>query len=895
MRYRLKKKLIAIFMSLILFTVAFVFLLGYYSIPPDVLPDSRVFLLEEEGVDIVFLHLRQRGYFKNYILKVIVEGISYQIYNSTHMVSDRGDYVKYLATGRISAASELLYGKVFTIYSREEPLDGHIVFWGKILSGREPNLESIIIGLERAVLTFPGSLITFRVNIERVPNVRSSEHPRIFFSDKADVSALKNLAYSDVHNYMNISFPKVFSSIKETADFYLTETYFSVYGGAMYVYLPPNQPRRHADNFPYWTGISRQIQYRLETLAFLYLVTGEKAYAERAKTFMLYMAGWSQWTDPDYRCAGPRTCLDIGHICVGMAIAYDWVHDVLDAAEKYIIRSAIISKGIIPIYTEATEPNSWLQDPLKWPNGYAIVISGLGIASLAILSEDPRAEIWLETAIKYTLKWMDAMGSDGGYTEGHTYASYATDYISRFLFALLKCRGINLFNHPFMRNFPYFVIYSMAPDGISIINFEDADYSTIYEWKIPMAISASVSGNRYAQWFLYAINYRENPAGVYTFVGFDPNIEPLRPDGCLPTSKVFRSIGWAIFRTGWRNNDTLFAFKCGPWGSHHHLDAADFVLNYQGVWFAAAPGYRLASSTEAHNTLLIDGKGQRQGDGHLIGFFNSSFIDYVGGDASKTYLVEGLSFTREVIFIRPNVFIILDDVRASKSVSVSWIMHSEVGSSIEVSGSQGTIRRKGKVLNVKAFSAQRISSRLGSHEDLPYLRFDVEPSDNIRLLTFLNPASRSYEEVYVSFFIHENDIYAEFSFADGEKGLIVFPDRATYHFSHLKGMRSDSRIFGAIWGSNEEKYFILGGSLLLNGSNIILKFDCRGYGAVKVCPSKILCEIYVENRSNVSIYSPNKPAAVYRGPSKIPFHYDDRQKVVVITLDSGYNSFLIEL
>ena len=900
MSSRLKTKVMAVFLVLVLLISLAVILLGYYSVPPNLLPDSRIVHIEEENVDVAILHFRQYGYFENYIQKIMVGEAAYKIYNSTHLVNDRGNYLKYLATGKVSVIERFLYGTTFVIRGREEPLDGHIIFWGNILSGQDALPKTITISLERAVLIFPSVHLTFEVNVEYIQSLSLGEHPHIFYS-KEEIPALRSMIYNEVSNRMNISFPKIFSYLKEMADFFLTESYFSVYSGAMYIYLPPNQPRRHSDNFPYWTGISRELQARLETLSLAYLITGEKRYAERAKSFMLYMSTWNQWTDPDYRCAGPRTCLDIGHISMGIAIAYDWIHDSLDSAEKFIIREALISKGIIPAYTEATEENSWLQNPMRWPNGYAIVISGLGMASLALLGEDPRAEIWLETAINYTVRWMDEMGADGGYTEGHTYASYATDFTSRFLYALLKYRGVNLFNHPYMRNVPYFVIYSTAPDGKSIVNFEDSSLDAIYSWKETMAMAASLNNNRYAQWFLnltgvYSGITRSHTYNcIYHFIGFNPNIEPLNPESSLPTSRLFASIGWAILRSGWKNTDALFAFKCGPWGSHHHLDAADFVLNYQGVWFAAAPGYRLSTLTEAHNTLLINGKGQISGNCQLTGFFNSSFIDYVGGDASRAYSIEGLSFIRQVIFIKPNVFLIFDEVKASKSISVSWIMHSETGSSIDISGSRCTVKRKERTMIVNVASPQRFSSNRGSTEDLPYVRFDIEPSNNIIFLASLNPTSKKEEESSISFLFYGDYIQIDFTFLEGD-GLVVLSERKGYMLT-LQDVSSDASIFGLIRGKkNETKYFILYGSLLLGeNANTVIRFSKRGFGAVKIGASEVSCEIYLDEASDVSIYSPREPLSVYEvGGVEIPYTYDGAQKTITVTLEPGYHVITIK-
>ena len=898
MPFRFKVKTFGlILVVVIVLAAALISLAGYYSVYPKVLPDSRIVHADEEGLDIVVIHLSRSGWFDNYLPKVTVGEAAYRIYNSTHLVDEEGRYLKYVATGVVSVVEKSPYGLTFTIGGRGEPYDGYITFWGGVLSEEEVQSGSVEVTFERVVLWMPSRTFTVNLRVERIPEIESGRHPRVFYSEE-DLSELKALVSGGSDNPMGVSLSEVFSQLRDMADGFLTESHFSVYGGRMTIYLPPNQPRRHTDNFPYWTGISRELQARLEVLAFMYLVTGDRAYAERAKAFMLYISNWNQWTDPDYRCAGPRTCLDIGHLSMGMALAYDWIYDTLDEAERFLVREALISKGIIPAYTEATEPGSWLQNPWRWPNGYAIVISGLGIASLVLLDEEPRAEVWLETAVNWTVRWLDRMGADGGYTEGHTYATYATDFTARFLYALLKDRSVNLFDHPYMRNVPYFALYSISPDGESIVNFEDASYGAVNDWKEPLAIAASLHGNRYAQWYLkrtgaYGSILRSHTYNtIYHFIGFNPEIEPLDPDGRLPPSRAFTSIGWAVFRTGWKENDTLFAFKCGPWGSHHHRDAADFVLNYQGIWLAAAPGYRLSTSTEAHNTLLIGGKGQGAADGRLIGFYNSSLVDYVGGDASETY-GDGVTFIRQVLFVRPGLFIISDHVEAEGETSASWLLHAEPYSVIETSDAGSRITRRGKVLVIEMGSPQEVSVSTGRTEDLPYVRYDVGPSRRVRFLASLNPILAGEDEASVEMTFFEDCSSVNFT-APWGVGVAVFAEFLNHSTVSCWGLVSDGHVSGYIEKNGEMGYFLVNGSFLERDGQLLIRLDKYGYGAITVGSYKVVCEFSLKAAGWVGFYSPAEPIKVREGELEVPYIYDPASKVVRLVLEAGYHRLTVE-
>ncbi|HIE15174.1 TPA: DUF4962 domain-containing protein [Candidatus Bathyarchaeota archaeon] len=886
-----------ILLLIVVISLSIVFIMGYYSVPPKILPDSRVVHAEEENIDIVIIHVERSGWFENLVSKINVGKEELKIYNSTHLQGSENRYFKYIATGVVTVTEKPQYGKVFQISGRGEPYDGYIIFWGSIFTNEELNSDTIEVSLERYIMWLPGRPLTISIKIDLIQRIESGEHPRLIFT-RSDLPQLRASILLEDSNPMEFSYKKVFTDLKDLANTYLTERFFTVYG-RFTVYLPPNQPRRHSDNFPYWTGITRQIQARLEILALVYLITGDRVYADRAKEFMLFLSGWSQWTDPDYRCAGPRTCLDIGHLSMGVALAYDWIYDTLDEAERFIIRDALISKGIIPSYIEATEQGSWLQNPWRWPNGYAIVISGLGMASLAVLEEDSRAETWLETAVNWTVKWLNRMGSDGGYTEGHTYATYATDFTSRFLYALLKIKGINLFDHPFMRNVPYFAIYSISPDGSSIVNLEDASYGAVRDWKETLAIAASLYENRFAQWYLKktevynTVIQSHGYDSIYHFIGFNPQIAPLDPDGRLPPSKVFRSIGWAIFRTGWKEDDVLFAFKCGPWGSHHHRDAADFVLNYQGVWLAAAPGYRLSTSTEAHNTLLVGGTGQEAADGYLIDFFNSSLVDFVSGNASKTYGSD-VTFIRQILFVRPNLFIISDHVTAGKEVSVSWLLHAEPFSTIEISGISGKITRREKILMIHMNSPQELSVSIGKTEDLPYIRYDASSSRRIRFLASLNPISNDKDAASVRIQFYEDYSLVNFSSSLGS-GLAIFAESFNHSPILCKDVLSDSHVFGYTQKSENIGFFLINGTYLNVKGQKIMKFDCLSHGSLLVSSSQVISQLYLEEKGWIQLYSPTEPTSVRQGQVSIPFTYNKSSKMVKILLEAGYHQIILEI
>lgn len=85
-------------------------------------------------------------------------------------------------------------------------------------------------------------------------------------------------------------------------------------------------------------------------------------------------------------------------------------------------------------------------------------------------------------------------------------------------------------------------------------------------------------------------------------------------------------------------------------------------------------------STDAHNTILVDGKGQDPHVGRIGRFFGSDLYIYVKGNAEESY--EDLKeFSRHLVFIKPDFFIIYDKLQLTEGQhAYSWVLHTEAKS-----------------------------------------------------------------------------------------------------------------------------------------------------------------------------------------------------------------------
>ena len=130
-----------------------------------------------------------------------------------------------------------------------------------------------------------------------------------------------------------------------------------------------------------------------------------------------------------------------------------------------------------------------------------------------------------------------------------------------------------------------------------------------------------------------------------------------------------------------------------PGGGHVHPDANHFVLFGSGQWLIRDDGYQ-PKSTGQHNTLLVNGHGQL-GEGaewfdagqalavkarpRVLRAVSTPAMDQITSDAAEAYPRNlGLRrFVRHLIFVKPDVLIVADDILLDKEAPLELRFHPE--------------------------------------------------------------------------------------------------------------------------------------------------------------------------------------------------------------------------
>ena len=159
------------------------------------------------------------------------------------------------------------------------------------------------------------------------------------------------------------------------------------------------------------------------------------------------------------------------------------------------------------------------------------------------------------------------------------------------------------------------------------------------------------------------------------------------------------------------------------------------------------------NETELHNTLLIDSNGQyrppvtagvpadfQNGAGFLEARANTPNFDYVAADATQRYksIPDLTDVTRHVVFIRPQYFLMLDNLAADAAHQYEWVSHFDESVAVEGNWVRGN-SSGGQILGVGIIAPQSFQTTTGNNGQ-PFIRIRPQSSiDDIRLVHLLYP------------------------------------------------------------------------------------------------------------------------------------------------------------
>ncbi len=402
---------------------------------------------------------------------------------------------------------------------------------------------------------------------------------------------------------------------------------------------------------------------------------------ELAKKRLLEVAEW----DPNGASSQISYDLGAGDLLIGISWTFDALYNDLSASEREKAMDCIQARcqqcadeGVIPFSLNPAQNHTWKKT------------EALGVGAMVLLGHCEPARYWLESARNdIVYRFLPSMGFDGENQEGIAYWRYGGRMLSEFADVLQVFPGDNLYKHPWLKNTVKFPIYCAPPGGFAI-SFADTNGDGNDTVRGPFSL--------YGAGDLIAHLSKKTgfPYGCWYVGEMFSGMEPQRPPVDLNQSQFWPHIGWVVFNTCLPNGyeNVAVGMHAGTYfAGHQHADQNHFVINAYGDklaidggaydWYGSPHFKGYAVQTIAHNTILVDGKGQawrtEGADGKTETYYSSLLYGYTKGDASDPDIYEGRLryFKRKLLFIKPDYVVVHDQlVATNKNASFDWLLHS---------------------------------------------------------------------------------------------------------------------------------------------------------------------------------------------------------------------------
>ncbi len=437
-----------------------------------------------------------------------------------------------------------------------------------------------------------------------------------------------------------------------------------------------------------------------ELLAFMHLVTGEEKYSEAARQWILHLASW----DPDGPTQFHLNCEAAKPLLYYLPRAYDWAYDTLSPEERKTVAGVMRRRG----------EDAWKSWEIRHGTGHLNQPYGshanrlwhkLGEAAIAFYEEIPEAELWLDYALnKFYAAYPMWSDDDGGWHEG---MAYMGSYVGRVVPWLMTARttlGVDGLRKPFFSRVGDFPMYVAPPHSPNSGFADQAHNPPRGGWGNMMDYFLRVAGEHpeseaqapYWRWWVeeWGFSGQGGLLGLLLRAQLPEPPAALPPED-IPQSKVFWGTGIASLHSNLLDSreNVHFLFKSSPFGrqSHGHNPHNSFQLNAYGEALLTTCVYRdlhgskfhyqWAHSTRAHNAVLVNGEQQARHTpaphGRIVDFITTPEWDYVSGDATDAYgdLLE--RYQRHVVFIKPDLIVIYDELEAREPATFQFMLHAE--------------------------------------------------------------------------------------------------------------------------------------------------------------------------------------------------------------------------
>lgn len=387
-----------------------------------------------------------------------------------------------------------------------------------------------------------------------------------------------------------------------------------------------------------------------------YLLTKDKKYADEAIKRVKEIISWANHKNikGDFNDA---TFVSIS------SLAYDALYDLLDTDTKKALLACIQKYGNKMYRHYSNHLENHIADNHVWQMTLRI----LTMAAFTVYGELPDAELWADYCYNIWLARFPGLNKDGGWHNGDSYFHVNIRTLVEVPYFYSRITGFNYFSDPWYQGNAMYVIYQQPPFSKSGGN--GSTHIGVTKPSGPRVSYADaiarMAGNTYAADYVRRIQEKQPTILTQASTSKGGGLAWFRllcdkplPEGPgladMPLGYVFPETGLASFSTNLGNTgrSAMLSFRSSPYGSTSHALANQNAFNtfWSGQPIFYSSGHHISFTdkhsvychrgTRGHNTILVNGMGQRigtEGYGWIPRYYVGEKIGYVLGDASNAY------------------------------------------------------------------------------------------------------------------------------------------------------------------------------------------------------------------------------------------------------------------
>ena len=564
-----------------------------------------------------------------------------------------------------------------------------------------------------------------KVDIDKAMDIKSLQHPYLYFTEEEKPALLNRIENDPESN-------DIFRRLQAEANMWLhmpVDRDIPVQGKNTRAGWSENDRNRKYEQY---VSSYREIPFYL---AFLYQMTGEEKYADkafefadafcdlttwvrRAHEFPIIYSRIMPWNVPDdqvnfnvdiYACDAARL----------MAAVYDWLYPALNEAQRDRIRGALLEKVVTRV--RGDYEFHWWATAYRC-NWCGVCNSGIGLTGLTLLTENPQLTDIVAESYNRINSMLNELGEDGGWQEGGGYWNYGVHTSTFFADALkrLTKSKYNLFENDRLKSNPVTFPLHISLAGGGSLNFEDSGGRRYIGSSHLINKLATETGSREAAW--YRSEFLGEGRDIFDIIWPPSAVKPSPPKNA---SIHFRTIDWWVMRSDFKSPEkVMVAGKAGKNDDPHHghLDIGHFVVHWQKEYFIQDLGskgydekyfddmrfdYTVVSSI-GHNVVFVNGEKQISGKrrkqpwnfevgGDVEEFRTSDKLDYVRMNPAKAYPNKELKgWKRHVILEKPEITVVVDEIDAEPGSEIEVRFHPGVDFRVQdglvlLEGNHGTM------------------------------------------------------------------------------------------------------------------------------------------------------------------------------------------------------------